>query len=120
MSLLLHTVLPCVLSLASQVYTIVTTALEGSSPPGRTAVCELLDKLSEPVPYLQTLFQPISSRVSQVRACRTHRHTQARPTMEVCLHSSGQAWPCSRALRSRAAVLCCAGVLLLCCVCAGA
>lgn len=49
-----------------QVYTIVTTALDGSSPPGRTAVCELLDKLSEPVPYLQTLFQPISSRVSQV------------------------------------------------------
>lgn len=49
-----------------QVYTIVTTALEGSSPPGRTAVCELLDKLQEPVPYLQTLFQPISSRVSQV------------------------------------------------------
>lgn len=49
-----------------QVYTIVTTALEGSSPPGRTAVCELLDKLQEPVPYLQMLFQPISSRVSQV------------------------------------------------------
>jgi len=50
-----------------QVYTIVTTAMDGSSPPGRTAVCELLDKLQEPVPYLQALFQPISSRVSQVR-----------------------------------------------------
>lgn len=52
--------------LLCQVYTIVTTALEGSSPPGRTAVCELLEKLQEPVPYLQMLFQPISSRVSQV------------------------------------------------------
>jgi hypothetical protein len=48
------------------VFTIVTTALDGSSPPGRTAVCELLDSLAEPVPYLQALFQPISSRVSQV------------------------------------------------------
>lgn len=51
-----------------QVYTIVTTAVDGSSPPGRTAVCELLDRLQEPVPYLQALFQPISSRVSQVKS----------------------------------------------------
>lgn len=49
-----------------QVYTIVTTTLYDSSPPGRTAVCELLEKLQEPVQYLQELFQPISSRVSQV------------------------------------------------------
>lgn len=48
-------------------YTIVTTALDGASPPGRTAVCELLEKLQEPVTYLQLLFQPISSRISQVR-----------------------------------------------------
>jgi hypothetical protein len=66
-----------------QVYTIVTTALDGSSPPGRTAVCELLDKLSEPVPYLQTLFQPISSRVSQVWCLQ-----ETQPTMEACTQSS--------------------------------
>lgn len=96
-----------------QVYTIVTTALEGSSPPGRTAVCELLDKLSEPVPYLQTLFQPISSRVSQVGACRTHMHTQTQtqPTMEACIHSCGQAWLCSRDCSH--GLLCC--VVLGCC-----
>lgn len=50
-----------------QVYTIVTTAVDGSSPQGRTAVVELLEKLQEPVQYLQELFQPVSSRVSQVR-----------------------------------------------------
>lgn len=49
-----------------QVYTIVTATLNNSSPPGRTAVCELLEKLQEPVAYMQELFQPISSRVSQI------------------------------------------------------
>ena len=49
-----------------QVYTIVTTAIDGSSPQGRTAVVELLERLQEPVQFLQELFQPISSRVSQV------------------------------------------------------
>ncbi|KAF6265579.1 membrane-associated apoptosis protein-domain-containing protein [Scenedesmus sp. NREL 46B-D3] len=49
-----------------QVYTIVTATLDNSSPPGRTAVCELLEKLQEPVTYMQELFQPISSRVSQI------------------------------------------------------
>jgi hypothetical protein len=51
-----------------QVYTIVTATLDNSLPPGRTAVCELLEKLQEPVAYMQELFQPISSRVSQVGA----------------------------------------------------
>jgi hypothetical protein len=54
------------LLLLLQVYTIVTATLDNSSPPGRTAVCELLEKLQEPVAYMQELFQPISSRVSQV------------------------------------------------------
>lgn len=57
---------PC---FCSQVYTIVTTALDGSSPQGRSAVVELLEKLQEPVQYMQELFQPISARVSQVWCC---------------------------------------------------
>lgn len=48
-----------------------TTAVDGSSPQGRTAVVELLEKLQEPVRYLQELFQPISSRVSQVCGFRS-------------------------------------------------
>lgn len=75
------------LLLRRQVYTIVTTALDGSSPPGRTAVCELLEKLQEPVPYLQALFQPISSRVSQVRM----HHGNSMSTMLGCNPCSGLA-----------------------------
>jgi hypothetical protein len=59
-----------------QVYTIVTATLDNSSPPGRTAVCELLDKLQEPVAYMQELFQPISSRVSQVGVPLTNKHSR--------------------------------------------
>ncbi|KAF8063811.1 hypothetical protein HT031_003668 [Scenedesmus sp. PABB004] len=56
-----------------QVYTIVTTGLDGSSPPGRTAVCELLERLAEPVAYLQEVFAPIAPRVSQARRAAPRR-----------------------------------------------
>jgi hypothetical protein len=50
-----------------QVYTIVMFTINGSQPLGRTAVCELMERLEQPVQFLQDIFQPISSRVSQVK-----------------------------------------------------
>jgi hypothetical protein len=77
------------LLLLLQVYTIVTATLDNSSPPGRTAVCELLEKLQEPVAYMQELFQPISSRVSQVGLRAVAQH--AMPYLHLLYGVTGRA-----------------------------